>query len=337
VRDRLLAAARAALVRVVRENLRPSDLLTRDAFENALALDMAMGGSTNTILHVLAIAHEAGVPLSMSDFNVVSARTPHLCKVAPSGVHHMEDVDRAGGIGAIFKTLSERPGCLHLDARTVSGDTLGEWLAKAEVMDREVIRPLDRPYSERGGLAILHGNLAPGGCVVKAAGVAPSMMRFTGPAVIFESEEAANAGILVGKVKPGDVVVIRYEGPRGGPGMQEMLGPTAAIAGRGLGESVALITDGRFSGATRGGAIGHVSPEAAGGGPIAFVEPGDQIAIDIPAHTITLLVDEGTLDRRRAAWKKPAGRVKSGWLARYAAAVTSADTGAILRAPKSTT
>lgn len=332
-RDRLFEQAGIAIVRLVRENIRPSDLLTRASFENALVLDMAMGGSSNTVLHTLAIAREAGVPLAMGDFNAIAARVPQLCKVAPSGIHHMEDIDRAGGIGAILKTLSEKPGLLHLDVPTVAGRTLGELLKAAEVRNPEVIRPWDRAYSASGGLAILFGNLAPGGCVVKAAGVAPSMMQFTGPAVIFDSQENANVGILTGQVKAGDVVIIRYEGPRGGPGMQEMLSPTAAIAGRGLGESVALITDGRFSGATRGGAIGHVSPEAAAGGPLALVEAGDLISIDIPARRISLLVGEDVLQARREAWCKPPLRIQSGYLARYAAMVTSADTGAVLQVP----
>jgi len=333
-RDRLFEKAGQTIIELVKHNLRPSEILTRKAFENALALDMAMGGSSNTILHTLAVAREAGVELSMADFNDFSARTPHICKVAPSGLHHMEDIDRAGGISAILKTLSSKPGLLHQNTLTVTGETIGQVIAKAEVKDAEVIRPLDRAYSDKGGLAILFGNLAPQGCVVKAAGVAPSMMRFTGPAVIFESQDEANVGILTGKVKAGDVVIIRYEGPRGGPGMQEMLAPTSAIAGRGLGESVALITDGRFSGATRGGAIGHVSPEAAAGGAIAFVESGDLIEIDIPARRIHLKVDEAALDLRRANWERPAPKVNHGYLKRYAAMVTSADTGAVLQCPE---
>jgi dihydroxy-acid dehydratase len=332
-RDRLFERAGEAIVRLIRENVRPSDILTRDAFENALALDMAMGGSSNTVLHTLAIAREAGVPLSMADFNNIAARVPHLCKVAPSGIHHMEDIDRAGGISAILKTIAEKPGLIHCEALSVAGGTLGDVIDDAEVWDSEVIRPWERAYSQRGGLAILFGNLAPDGCVVKAAGVAPSMMKFTGPAVIFDSQEDANTGILVGKVKPGDVVVIRYEGPRGGPGMQEMLAPTAAIAGRGLGESVALITDGRFSGATRGGAIGHISPEAAAGGPIAWIEPGDLIEIDIPERRISLLVDKDILKQRSADWSPRPPKIKSGYLARYAAMVTSANTGAVLEVP----
>ncbi|WP_038162390.1 dihydroxy-acid dehydratase [Verrucomicrobium sp. BvORR106] len=330
-RDRLFAEAGRTIVELVKHNLRPSHILTRQAFENALALDMAMGGSSNTVLHTLAIAREAGVPITMADFNTFSDRVPHLCKVAPSGIHHMEDIDRAGGISAILKALSRKPGVLHLNALTVTGRTLGQTIADAEVKDAEVIRPIENAYSERGGLAVLFGNLAPNGSVVKAAGVSPAMMKFTGPAVIFESQDEANQGILTGKVKSGDVVVIRYEGPRGGPGMQEMLAPTAAIAGRGLGDSVALITDGRFSGATRGGSIGHVSPEAAAGGPIALVEPGDLIEIDIPARSMNLLVDEATLAERRANWQPPQPKVAArGYLARYAKLVNSADTGAVL-------
>ncbi|HEY1109814.1 MAG TPA: dihydroxy-acid dehydratase [Opitutaceae bacterium] len=329
-RDALFAAAGRAIIELVQKNIRPSDLLTRAAFDNALALDMAMGGSSNTILHTLAIAREAGIELKLDAINAVSDRTPHLCKVAPSGLHHMEDIDRAGGISAILKALSARPGLLNLDALTVSGRTLGETIAGATVRDATVIRCVDDPYSPRGGLALLFGNLAPDGAVVKAAGVSPAMMTFRGPAVIFESEESARIGILVGKVKAGDVVVIRYEGPRGGPGMQEMLAPTSALAGRGLGDSVALITDGRFSGATRGGAIGHVSPEAAAGGPIALIEPGDLIEIDIPARRLSLLVDDATLAQRRTRWRQPKKDLGRGYLARYASMVSSADRGAIL-------
>ncbi|EIP99005.1 dihydroxy-acid dehydratase [Opitutaceae bacterium TAV1] len=334
-RDALFEEAGRVIVELVRRNLRPSDILTRAAFENAFALDMAMGGSSNTILHTLAVAREAGVPLHLDQINAISDRVPHICKVAPSGVHHMEDIDRAGGISAILRTLAGRSHILNMDTLTVTGKTLGETIAGAQVRDPDVIRPLENAYSPRGGLAILFGNLAPRGAVVKAAGVAPSMMRFCGPAVIFESEEEARTGILVGKVKAGDVVVIRYEGPRGGPGMQEMLAPTAALAGRGLAESVALITDGRFSGATRGGAIGHVSPEAAAGGPIALIEAGDLIEIDIPERRLTLQVDEAVLARRRAAWKPRPRKAQAerGYLARYASMVTSADQGAVLVCP----
>jgi len=332
-RDALFRRAGEAIVNLVQKNIRPRDILTHAAFENAFALDVAMGGSTNTVLHTLAIAIEAGQPFNLAHLNEVSARVPYLCKVAPSGKYHMEDVDRAGGIGAILKTLSGKHGTLNLDCITVTGKTLGENIADARVKDADVIRPLDNPYSEIGGLAVLFGNLAPNGSVLKTGAVAQSMHKFRGPAVIFESEESAAAGILAGKVKAGDIVVIRYEGPRGGPGMQEMLAPTANIMGRGLGESVALITDGRFSGATRGACIGHVSPEAATGGPIALVHPGDTISIDIPDRTLELHVPEAELANRRAAWKCPPPKIDYGYLARYASMVTSADTGAVLKQP----
>ena len=332
-RDELYKAASAQILQLVKMNLRPRDILTKKAFENAFALDMAMGGSTNTVLHTLAIAIEAENPFNIAHLNDVAARVPHICKVSPSGHHHMEDVDRAGGISGILKTISEKPGVLDLSCITATGKTLGENIANAKVTDRDVIRSLDNVYSERGGLAVLFGNLAPGGSVVKAAGVVPQMMKHRGPAVIFHSEEEAAAGILDGKVKAGDVVVLRYEGPKGGPGMQEMLAPTANIMGRGLGESVALITDGRFSGGTRGACIGHVSPEAAAGGPIGLVEPGDMISIDIPNRKLELEVSDAELVKRRAAWKPLPPKVNHGWLARYAAMVTSADTGAVLRKP----
>ena len=333
-RDALFAAAGKAIVELVRKNIRPRDILTPAAFDNAFALDMAMGGSSNTVLHALALAMEAGTPFDLHHLNEVAERVPHVCKVAPSGIHHMEDVDRAGGVPAILHTIAKKPGTLNLECITVTGKTLGENIADAEVNDPEVIRPLDRAYSQKGGLAILFGNLAPNGSVIKAAGVAPAMMHFQGPAVIFESQDEAYAGILDGKVRAGDVVVIRYEGPRGGPGMQEMLAPTSAIAGRGLGDSVALITDGRFSGATKGGSVGHVSPEAAAGGPIALVHAGDMIEIDIPGRKLNLLVSDEELAKRKAGWKRPAPKIDFGYLARYAAAVTSADTGAVLQKPE---
>ena len=332
-RDGLFKAAGQAIVNLVQKDIRPRDILTQRSFENAFALDMAMGGSTNTVLHALAVAIEAGCPFDLAKLNEVAERVPHLCKVSPAGIHHMEDVDRAGGISAILKVLSQKPGVLHTDCITVTGKTLGENIADAAVKDPEVIRPLDKPYSEKGGLAVLFGNLAPKGSVVKAGGVVPKMMKHRGPAVIFHTEEDAAAGILDGKVKEGDVVVVRYEGPRGGPGMQEMLAPTANIMGRGLGESVALITDGRFSGGTRGACIGHVSPEAAAGGPIALIEPGDMIEVDIPARKLTLCVADDVLAKRKAAWKRPAPKIDHGYLGRYATMVTSADTGAVLRKP----
>ena len=333
-RDRLFKAAGEAIVNLVEKNIRPSDILTPKAFENALALDVAMGGSTNTVLHTLAVAIEAGCPIDLPKLNEISARVPHVCKVAPAGKYHMEDVDRAGGISAILKTIAAKPGTLHLEQMTVTGQTLGTNIGDAVVKDADVIRPLDKAYSQTGGLAVLFGNLAPGGAVLKTGAVAPSMHKFRGPAVIFESEESAAQGVLDGKVKAGDVVVIRYEGPRGGPGMQEMLAPTANIMGRGLGESVALITDGRFSGATRGACIGHVSPEAAAGGPIALVREGDTVAIDIPARKLELDVPEAELAKRRAAWRRPAPKIDYGYLARYASMVTSADTGAVLKTPE---
>lgn len=333
-RDALFEAAGRAIIHLVEKNIRPQDILTPAAFENAFALDVAMGGSTNTVLHTLAVAIEAGTPFDLNHLNSVSERVPYLCKVAPAGKYHMEDIDRAGGISAILRTLSGKPGTLDLDCITVTGKTLGENIADAPVHDTDVVRPLDNPYSAKGGLGVLFGNLAPNGSVLKTGAVAPSMMQFSGPAVIFESEEAAAQGVLDGLVNSGDVVVIRYEGPRGGPGMQEMLAPTANIMGRGLGESVALITDGRFSGATRGACIGHVSPEAAAGGPIAFVEPGDIIEIDVPNLSLNLKVSDEELERRRANWKRPAPKIDYGYLARYAAQVTSADTGAVLAKPE---
>ncbi|MFP4145068.1 MAG: dihydroxy-acid dehydratase [Phycisphaeraceae bacterium] len=332
-RDRLFRQAGEAIIHLVEKDIKPRDILTREAFENAFALDMAMGGSTNTVLHTLAVAQEAEQPFDLQHLNEVSDRVPHICKVAPSGKYHMEDVARAGGISAILKTIAGKPGTLHEGCLTVTGKTLGENIADAQVLDDDVIRPLASAYSDRGGLAILFGNLCPNGAVVKAAGVAPSMMQFTGQAVCFESQDDAVAAILNRQIKSGDVVVIRYEGPRGGPGMQEMLAPTSAIQGQGLGESVALITDGRFSGATRGGSIGHVSPEAAAGGPIGLVEDGDRIEIDIPARSMKLLVDDAELARRRAEWTPPAPKVDYGYLARYAAQTTSADTGAVLKKP----
>jgi dihydroxy-acid dehydratase len=293
-----------------------------------------MGGSTNTVLHTLAIAIEAGTPFPLKHLNEVSARVPYLCKVAPAGKYHMEDVCRAGGISAILKMLAGKPGALDLTCLTVTGKTLGENIGDATVKDTDVIRPLNNPYSEKGGLAVLFGNLAPKGSVLKTGAVNPNMLKFRGPAVIFESEESATAGVLEGKVNAGDVVVIRYEGPRGGPGMQEMLSCTGAIMGRGLGESVALMTDGRFSGATRGACIGHVSPEAAAGGPIAFINQGDTISIDIPGRRLDLEVPESELAKRRVGWKRPPPKIDHGYLARYAAQVTSADTGAVLRKPE---
>ncbi len=327
------AAARRAVELALAGGPLPRDIATADAFRNALVLDMAMGGSTNTILHSFAIAHEAGIRLDLRQADAISRQTPNICKVSPSSQFHMEDVDAAGGISAILKEIARVPGMIRPDALTVTGRTLGETFAAAPAPDGTVIRTVENAYSPDGGLAVLFGNLAENGAVVKTAGVAPSMRQFRGPAVIFESQEDACAGILGGKVKAGDVVVIRHEGPKGGPGMQEMLAPTSYIMGQGLGESVALITDGRFSGGTRGACIGHISPEAAAGGTIALVREGDMIRIDIPARSLVLEVDDAELARRRASWCAPESRIKTGWLARYTALATSADTGGVLALP----
>ena len=311
---------------------RARDFATARSFRNALVLDMAMGGSSNTILHTLAVAAEAGVKLDLHQLDEISRQTPNLCKLAPSEprFHMVEDFHPAGGVMAILKEVSRKEGLIDGTAPSVSGKTLAEEFAAAPAPDGEVIRTLENPYSTSGGLAILSGNLAENGAVVKKAGVAPAMMQHRGPAVIFESQEEACEGILNGKVKAGDVVVIRYEGPKGGPGMQEMLAPTSYIMGQGLGESVALVTDGRFSGATHGACVGHVSPEAACGGTIALVEPGDFICIDIPNRSIVLEVAPEVLAERKARWKQPAPKVKTGYLAKYAALATSADTGGVL-------
>ena len=328
-RDQLAASAAKHLLNLIEKDIKPRDIVTADAIDNAFALDMAMGGSTNTVLHTIAIAHEAGVEYPLERLNEVSARVACICKVSPSSAYHIEDVDAAGGVSAILNELGKQPGILHLDALTVTGHTLGENVYGAESSDKQCIRPLVNPYSKDGGLAVLFGNLAPDGAVIKSAGVAASMMKFEGPAVVFESHDDAASGILNGKVKGGQVVVIRYEGPKGGPGMQEMLQPTSNIAGMGLAESVALITDGRFSGATRGGCIGHISPEAAEGGPIALVRDGDIINIDIPNRTLEVRLSDAELAERRSQWQPPKQEL-NGWLKRYAKLATSASKGAIL-------
>ena len=307
------------------------DFATVASFHNALTLDMAMGGSSNTVLHTLAVANEAGVQLDLHKLDEISRRTPNICKLAPSYKYHIGDLAQAGGIMTILKEIAKLPGMIDASAPDVSGRTLGEEFANAVAPDGEVVRTLDNPYSASGGLAILFGNLAEDGCVVKVAGVDPKMLIHRGPAVVFESEEEAGRGILDGKVKSGDVVVVRYEGPKGGPGMQEMLAPTSYIMGRGLGDSVALITDGRFSGGTHGACIGHISPEAAAGGAIALVENGDMISIDIPNRTMELEVDDATLAERRRVWKAPEPRFKTGYLARYSRQAQSADKGGVLR------
>jgi len=328
-RIRLAKEAGMAIMALIAGDLRPRRILTEVAFINALTVDMAIGGSTNTVLHLPAIAHEVGVRIDLARINEISRRTPHLCHLRPAGEHHIQDLDAAGGIQAVMKILAEH-GLLEGTLPTVTGRTVAENLASARVRREDVIRPFDQPYHAEGGLAILFGSLAPDGAVVKQSGVDPSMLRFTGLARVFEGETQAFAAIVEGRIKPGDVVVIRYEGPKGGPGMQEMLSPTAAIAGMGLSGQVALVTDGRFSGASWGASVGHVSPEAMEGGLIALVQEGDRIALDIPGRRLDLLVDEAELDRRRAAWCAPAPKIGHGYLARYAKMVRSANTGAIV-------
>ncbi len=317
------------IIELVKRDIKPRDIMTEAAFHNADTVDMALGCSTNTMLHLPAIAHECGIELSLDMSNEISSRTPNLCHLAPAGETYMEDLDRAGGVHAVMAELKQK-GLLDTGVLTVTGKTLEENLEGVVNRDPELIRPIDRPYSADGGIAVLKGNLAPEGCVVKRSAVAPEMMSHTGPARVFDSEDDAIQAIYDGKIVPGDVVIIRYEGPKGGPGMREMLNPTSAIVGMGLGSSVALITDGRFSGATRGAAIGHVSPEAALGGPIAFVEEGDLVCIDIPSCKIEVRVDEAVLAARKAAWTCPEPRIKTGYLARYAKQVSSAARGAVL-------
>ncbi|MFQ5769111.1 MAG: dihydroxy-acid dehydratase [bacterium] len=329
-RRELLRQAAHQIIKLIEADVKPRDIVTQEAVDNAFALDMAMGGSTNTVLHALAIAHEAGLDYPLERINQIAELVPHLCKVAPASHFHMEDVDRAGGVSAILKQISKKDGVLKLHQPTVTLQSLGENIDGAEVQDYEVIRSVANAYSDRGGLAILFGNLAPEGAVVKTGAVAPAMLKHRGPAVIFESQEEACQGILGGKIKAGDVVVIRYEGPRGGPGMQEMLAPTANIVGMGLGDKVALVTDGRFSGGTRGACIGHVSPEAAAGGPIALLRDGDVISIDISNRKLDVELSEAELNQRRNQWRPPKPKVTRGWLSRYASMVTSANTGAIL-------
>ena len=318
------------IMELVEKNLRPRDIVTEKAIKNGLAADMALGCSTNTMLHLPAIAHEAGVELDLHMVNGISDKTPNLCHLAPAGDTYIEDLDRAGGIWAVMKELT-KAGLLDTSLPTVTGKTVGENLETAENLDTSLIRPLEEPYSKTGGIAALFGNLAPDGCVVKQSAVAPEMLRHKGPARVFNSEEEAIAAIYAGKIVPGDVVVIRYEGPKGGPGMREMLNPTSALAGMKLDKTVALITDGRFSGASRGAAIGHVSPEAASGGPIGLIEEGDTISIDIPNASITLEVSDAVLAERKAKYVAPEPNIKTGWLSRYARMVTSANLGAVLK------
>ena len=326
----LLNRAAKQIVELVRADLKPRDIVTRGAIDNAFVLDMAMGGSTNTILHTLAIAHEAGISYDLKRINELSRRVPNICKVSPSSQWHIEDVHNAGGVSAILKELSRVEGLLDLQQRSVTLNTIGENIKDAFIKNKEVIRPLENAYSKDGGLAILYGNLAPEGSVIKTAGVDAAIMLHEGPAIVFESQEDACAGILGGRVKAGHVVVIRYEGPKGGPGMQEMLSPTANIMGLGLGDKVALITDGRFSGGTRGACIGHVSPEAAEGGPIALIQDGDIIRIDIHERLLNVKISDEEMNMRRQMWKPPVPRVEKGWLGRYARMVTSGSKGAVL-------
>ena len=329
-RIRLAKQAGMQVMELLKQNIRPRDIMTAEAFHNAEIIDMALGCSTNTMLHLPAIAHECGIDIDLNMVNEANAKTPNLCHLAPAGPTFMEDLDRAGGVYAVMKELADA-GLIRTDLITCTGKTVGENIANARNLDPETIRPIDNPYMATGGIAVLFGNLAPNGCVVKQSAVAPEMMRHSGPARVFNSEEEAISVIYAGGIQPGDVVVIRYEGPKGGPGMREMLNPTSAICGMGLGESVALITDGRFSGATRGAAIGHVSPEAAAGGTIGLVEEGDLISIDIPAHRVHLEVSDDVLAERKAKLVMPEPKVKTGYLARYASLVTSADKGAVLK------
>ncbi len=329
-RIKLAKHAGMKVMELLEKNIRPRDILTEKAFRNALTVDMALGCSTNTMLHLPAIAHEAGVELNLDIANQISAKTPNLCHLAPAGHTYMEELNEAGGVYAVMNELSKK-GLLETDLITATGKTVGENIKDCVNKNPEVIRPIDNPYSETGGIAVLRGNIAPDSGVVKRSAVVPEMMVHEGPARVFDCEEDAIAAIKGGKIVAGDVVVIRYEGPKGGPGMREMLNPTSAIAGMGLGSSVALITDGRFSGASRGASIGHISPEAAVGGPIALVEEGDIIAIDIPANTINVKVSDEELAARREKWQPREPKVKTGYLARYASMVTSADKGAILK------
>jgi len=325
LKRRIAFASGEKIVELVHNNVTPRSIMTREAFENAIRVDLALGGSSNTVLHLLAIAREAGVDLPLETFDELGKDTPQLASMNPAGEHFMEDLDIAGGVAGVFKQLGNK----IKDTQTLFGLTTHQLAESIQNVDEEVIRPLGNPVKKEGGIAILSGNIAPKGAVVKQSGVSAAMMQFEGTARCFDAEELAMAAIMEGKITSGDVVVIRYEGPKGGPGMREMLAPTAAIMGMGLGDSVALITDGRFSGGTRGPCIGHISPEAAEGGPIALVEEGDRILLDIPARRLELLVDEATLAARRAKWQAPEPKIKTGWLARYAKAVTSAHTGAV--------
>jgi len=329
-RRRLAKKAGMHIMNLVKKDIRPRDIATLDAFKNAIAVDMALGCSTNTVLHIPAIAHEAGITLDLDLFNEISRKTANICYLSPAGPHHLEDLDEAGGVQSVIKEISKL-GVIHFDSLTVTGKTVGDNLKGVKVKNRDVIRSVEDPYSKEGGIAILRGNLAPDGGVIKQSAVSPDMMVNEGRARVFDSEEDSIEAILGGKIHPGDVVVIRYEGPKGGPGMREMLLPTSAIVGMGLDKSVALLTDGRFSGGTRGAAIGHISPEAAEGGPIGLIKEGDTISIDIPNKKIDLRVDKKELARRKKAFKPKQPPIQTGYLARYAKMVTSASTGAIFK------
>jgi len=329
-RRRLAKEAGMKIMQLLKKDIKPRDIATLAAFRNAIAVDMALGCSTNTVLHIPAVAHEAGIRLDLDLFNEISRMTPNLCKLSPAGAHHIEDLDAAGGIQAVMKRISTL-GVIDPKALTVTGKTVGENLKAANILDENVIRPLKNPYTKEGGIAILRGNLAPDGAVVKQSAVAENMLVNEGPARVFDSEDEAIQAILGGRIKPGDIVIIRYEGPKGGPGMREMLGPTSVIAGMGLDTTVALLTDGRFSGGTRGAAIGHISPEAAEGGPIGLVKEGDIIAIDIPKKKITLKVSPDEMKKRKKAFKPLPPSITTGYLGRYARLVTSASTGAVFK------
>ena len=329
-RTRLAKEVGMKIMMLLKKRMTPRKIMTEKAFANAMAVDMALGCSTNTVLHLIALAREAGVKLNLDSFNRISEKIPHLCNMSPAGRHHIEDLDRAGGVSAVMKELS-RKGLINTECLTVTGRSLKENIEDSRIRDKTVIRPLERPYHKQGGLAVLFGNLAASGCVVKQSAVVRRMLRHEGPARVFDSEEEAASAIMAGRIKKGDVVIIRYEGPKGGPGMREMLMPTSAIAGMGLDADVALVTDGRFSGGTRGAAIGHVSPEAVEGGPIAVVEERDTIAIDIPKRRITLKVSENEIKMRLSKWRPPKSRISRGYMARYARAVSSGGEGAVVK------
>ncbi len=328
-RTRLAKEAGMKIMTLLKKGITSRKIMTEKAFSNAMVIDMALGCSTNTVLHLIAIAKEAGVRIELEDFNDVSEKTPHLCNLSPAGRHHLENLDQAGGVAAVMKELSQS-GLIHTNCLTVTGKSVKENISGCEIMDKSVIRSLKRPYHKQGGLAVLFGNVAQGGCVVKQSAVVRKMLRHEGPARVFDSEEEATAAIMAGDVKKGDVVIIRYEGPKGGPGMREMLMPTSAIAGMGLDAEVALITDGRFSGGTRGAAIGHISPEAMEGGALAVVEDGDKIMIDIPKRRITLKVSDEDIEKRLLKWRPPKAKISEGYMARYARMVSSGGQGAVV-------